>query len=173
MKRQEREAKHALLRRTFRAQLSAAPLKLHERAVLLEIADFLPRSIERGPVEAMVWRRGSRHDTTFRAQLSAAPLKRLWHRPIARHATILPRSIERGPVEAVAWSGVSHSIRPLPRSIERGPVEATMDGAGVVKQISLPRSIERGPVEASTNATTAECGGSAFRAQLSAAPLKQ
>ena len=61
---------------TFRAQLSAAPLKL--RLTIPAHNPIIP----------------------FRAQLSAAPLK---HRPeghLGIHVIGIPRSIERGPVEA-------------------------------------------------------------------------
>ena len=73
---------------TFRAQLSAAPLKLSRRVPHLVLAE-----------------------ASFRAQLSAAPLKQL----VTRMASILPnsripRSIERGPVEASAACGCSGGV---------------------------------------------------------------
>ena len=68
---------------------------------LKEAAHNLPRSIERGPVEAIIPRSDSEPTSIpFRAQLSAAPLK---HDSLLRFgfaAIGLPRSIERGPVEA-------------------------------------------------------------------------
>ena len=60
----------------FRAQLSAAPLKRVLGDWGVRRGDSLPRSIERGPVEAVV-----------NSALSLA-------------GSLLPRSIERGPVEA-------------------------------------------------------------------------
>ena len=61
---------------TFRAQLSAAPLKLRMQAGQ------------------------SGQGSAFRAQLSAAPLKRLAEVVTRHDGGGLPRSIERGPVEA-------------------------------------------------------------------------
>ena len=59
----------------FRAQLSAAPLKqfdaFHGDVYNVDI----PRSIERGPVEASMRGYDKSAAVAFRAQLSAAPLK--------------------------------------------------------------------------------------------------
>ena len=60
----------------------------------------IPRSIERGPVEAAP-KAGSRMD-----------------------GFTIPRSIERGPVEAPFTPRLRHLDEHIPRSIERGPVEA-------------------------------------------------
>ena len=86
----------------------------------------LPRSIERGPVEAFA--RPVHRDLvvpTFRAQLSAAPLKRCGSAIHDRPEISLPRSIERGPVEAMVCTEEKLAEANLPRSIERGPVEAS------------------------------------------------
>ena len=65
-------------------------------------------------------------------------------------------------------------MRPLlPRSIERGPVEAKLLVSGIELYANLPRSIERGPVEAGAVDVGMDRVAGAFRAQLSAAPLKQ
>ena len=61
---------------SFRAQLSAAPLKRPTRCQPGCIVSRIPRSIERGPVEAFL--QNNQHviaGNPFRAQLSAAPLK--------------------------------------------------------------------------------------------------
>ena len=89
-------------------------------------------------------------------------------------SSTLPRSIERGPVEAAARQRVKLPQHPLlPRSIERGPVEALRSPCQTIRRsANLPRSIERGPVEAWTARNALSQGFCAFRAQLSAAPLK-
>ena len=136
------------LRVSFRAQLSAAPLKRCGMGSTGSGAAALPRSIERGPVEARVdGATEGRRRLTFRAQLSAAPLK-LSACGVCARRHVLPRSIERGPVEAVSVE-VTRGVVYLPRSIERGPVEA----CGVMPTAAEPLKT--------------------FRAQLSAAPLKQ
>src|SRR5208282_4297126 len=62
---------------SFRAQLSAAPLKRHVASFCRAGPGVLPRSIERGPVEAEErWFPVLTTGLAFRAQLSAAPLKR-------------------------------------------------------------------------------------------------
>ena len=86
---------------TFRAQSSAAPLKppwLANNPV--ETMD-IPRSIERGPVEAS-------GNLGMGGSGSAS----------------IPRSIERGPVEASVSAPRRQNTNRIPRSIERGPVEA-------------------------------------------------
>ena len=65
----------------FRARLSAAPLKHSVRGLGTTVRPSFPRSIERGPVEAM-------------PVLSAAS-----------RLHCFPRSIERGPVEASLATG--------------------------------------------------------------------
>ena len=60
---------------SFRAQLSAAPLKRLMVGLVVPVVFVLPRSIERGPVEANKERMGLFRLPAFRAQLSAAPLK--------------------------------------------------------------------------------------------------
>ena len=86
---------------TFRAQLSAAPLKRRYQGRGKSDESRLPRSIERGPIEAKLF--GIPYEFrghAFRAQLSAAPLK-LRPLGILLYANAsLPRSIERGPIEA-------------------------------------------------------------------------
>src|SRR5207244_230917 len=84
-----------------------------------------PRSIDRGPIEAI--REWSSKGTFrhFRDRLIAAPLK-LWH-DTAFPSTdyTFPRSIDRGPIEAdkKLLARVIHIV--FPRSIDRGPIEAT------------------------------------------------
>ena len=88
--------------------------------------------------------------------------------------SIIPRSIERGPVEADSRYEDRPAEYSIPRSIERGPVEATWRRLQRIRsRRSIPRSIERGPVEAFDGAEIPGERGCAFRAQLSAAPLKQ
>src|ERR1035437_3148805 len=60
---------------SFRAQLSAAPLKPPDLAGAVHVFRTIPRSIERGPVEAVIAVHIMQSSRTFRAQLSAAPLK--------------------------------------------------------------------------------------------------
>ena len=59
----------------FRAQVSAAPLKLSSLSLSLITTLAFPRSGERGPVEAGGRVGGICPIEDFRAQVSAAPLK--------------------------------------------------------------------------------------------------
>ena len=160
---------------TFRAHVSAAPLKRPRSAESPDKFQDLPRSRERGPVEARQRWRDQALAASFRAHVSAAPLKHelgVWP---GGHPQTLPRSRERGPVEAFqsrrAWS--RRAVLPsaltergpvearrcrhrdgnagpynLPRSRERGPVEANRPCCKIIGLRHLPRSRERGPVEA-------------------------
>ena len=86
---------------SFRARLSAAPLKHALEPGPTNGVGFFPRSTERGPVEAVTLRgRGPDRAGPFRARLSAAPLKHAEIASIIRANCTFPRSTERGPVEA-------------------------------------------------------------------------
>ncbi len=70
--------KPAAGRRAFRAQVSAAPLKRRQAGRWTVLQAGLPRSGERGPVEAQLraYEANCEIEHPFRAQVSAAPLKR-------------------------------------------------------------------------------------------------
>src|ERR1035437_6716617 len=102
--------------RTFRAQLSAAPLKRATWVYRSPSARALPRSIERGPVEAHFTEAAIPTLCAFRAQLSAAPLKHKGRCLKGPALAALPRSIERGPVEA-SPPALAHSNCPFPSAL--------------------------------------------------------
>ncbi len=94
-------------------------------------APSIPRSIERGPVEAtagehtVLQQRGS----PFRAQLSAAPLK---PSPDADSAIIsgsFRAQLSAAPLKLRCSKSLHGVVMNLPRSIERGPVEADQSAA--------------------------------------------
>ena len=102
----------------FRGRKTAAPLK---RGIPTSVAipQILPRSKDRGPIEAR--RLGSLSGllpTPFRGRKTAAPLKprRLPHSTSNQRS--LPRSKDRGPIEARQWPvgpwGTEH-----PSAVER------------------------------------------------------
>ena len=70
--------------KTLRAQSSAAPLKHRQFLPRLRFWTRPPRSIERGPVEAILRAVLLMAYQTLRAQSSAAPLKRVPITPGAR-----------------------------------------------------------------------------------------
>ncbi len=77
---------------------------LFENSGLVEA--LFPRSIERGPIEALIpGQRATAKIQNFRARLSAAPLKLSGLGAGRRlHSSGFPRSIERGPIEAHLYS---------------------------------------------------------------------
>ena len=114
-----------------------------------------------------------KRERSFRAQSSAAPLKQWWQDVQDTRTSHIPRSIERGPVEAETLRVAIHSRARIPRSIERGPVEAVVSSVMNSCMLCIPRSIERGPVEAKKYGFLSTSHRPSFRAQSSAAPLKQ
>ena len=91
----------------FRAHMSAAPLKRFSVAYTFATLAFLPRSHERGPIEADSLPLRTRRQTPFRAHMSAAPLKPEEGREAELLVERLPRSHERGPIEARVTSSAS------------------------------------------------------------------
>ena len=110
----------------FRVQKNAASLKLDHTRTGRYSTYCLPRSKERGLIEAVG------------KPVVTAPL------------VILPRSKERGLIEAwgAKFRGPSN-VRVLPRSKERGLIEARLHQSQAFEGLhSLPRSKERGLIEA-------------------------
>ncbi len=71
-------------RRSFRASMSAAPLKLRVRKFKASTRNMLPRFYERGPIEATISSGTRISRARFRASMSAAPLKLLERMQSAR-----------------------------------------------------------------------------------------
>src|SRR2546426_419421 len=105
-----------------------------------------PRTIVRGPIEAMLADHTEVRAQHFRGRSSAAPLKR--------------------------GSPVHGGVAPVfPRTIVRGPIEALDVHLVIGKRCTFPRTIVRGPIEAWRKAVV--CGTARnFRGRSSAAPLK-
>ncbi len=64
------------------------------------IIGIFPRSYERGPIEALPFRRESSAQHAFRVPMNAAPLKLVIAAASCSAASSFPRSYERGPIEA-------------------------------------------------------------------------
>jgi len=93
-------------------------------AGLTEGDEFIPRSIERGPVEAGC----------------------TWEVP--GENAVIPRSIERGPVEAIGLPWSFAGLPAIPRSIERGPVEAKMyPDKEIVDGVSFRAQLSAAPLK--------------------------
>ena len=128
--------------------IERGPVEAEKRSRVLLESISLPRSIERGPVEARVTRWRPLAWCPFRAQLSAAPLKPGHPRNSTVSRKTLPRSIERGPVEALLDDGAEY--------VGHAPFRAQLSAA--------PLKLGHGDADSD--------GNSPFRAQLGAAPLK-
>ncbi len=191
----------ASLRKTLRALISAAPLKLMARSSVVTaepVTHAHSALYQRGPIEA---RRPGEVDhgvSTLRALISAAPLKpEAWTqhpgrvdalralisaaplKPNCRPRAALsrfhtPRSYQRGPIEAHLRAGDDANERTTPRSYQRGPIEASGSWRLPRKaRQHTPRSYQRGPIEARTRERPWEIRPSSLRALISAAPLKR
>ena len=137
--RREKEVSTGTARKRYRKSSPAIRMR----------GELFPRSIDRGPIEAM---------PVVQAHGCAT--------------NQFPRSIDRGPIEAGSGAMRMCQKRSFPRSIDRGPIEARIGRANRWSCTAFPRSIDRGPIEAGT--TRPETGPSSdFRGRSTAAPLKR
>src|ERR1039457_5809589 len=107
----------------------------------------IPRSIDRGPIEAKCWRAASQSWLQFRDQLIAAPLKRYGSVAHDRNASEIPQSIDRGPIEALSACVPPGQYPQFRDQLFAAPLKLDYFGCG-------------------------HRGGLQFRDQLIAAPLK-
>ena len=89
----------------FRVQKNAASLKHEEHFLGDDLAGTLPRSKERGLIEATRRWANRYNRSSFRVQKNAASLKlQFGHRSLEKSHADLPRSKERGLIEATTFA---------------------------------------------------------------------
>src|SRR2546422_919693 len=93
---------------------------------------MIPRSIDRGPIEACWKMTGHGHGRRFRDQLIAAPLKLLVLIPTGLVDARFRDQLIAAPLKLFPFSRKLRITLPIPRSIDRGPIEAMMLGQGIV-----------------------------------------
>ena len=146
-------APEGVTERTFRAQVGAAPLKRWMRVSVRSTRDHrIPRSIERGPVEAHGVHRTARR-----------PLKR---------TQVIPRPLGRGPVEACSRASDGAQTGAFRARAGAAPLKPMAVSTTLIDAERIPRPRGRGPVEASCAMVTGAPVDAQFRARAGAAPLK-
>ena len=159
----------------------------------------IPRSRDRGPIEArhipgrtagrsrfrdreiaaplkqpVAWRHAGGL-SRFRDREIAAPLKRMMFPRGCGRPSEIPRSRDRGPIEA---RGGDHddigTLPAIPRSRDRGPIEAGWRCSPRCYRFAwIPRSRDRGPIEANPTVRPGLIPRGGFRDREIAAPLKR
>jgi hypothetical protein len=102
-----------------------------------------PRSLERGPIEALPPEMVPTVKTDIRALSSAAPLKRGQRGRHVRRIHRYPRSLERGPIEAakrIWWAASGRYIRALSSAAPlKLCLQAGEDGVHLISALSRAR----------------------------------
>ena len=134
---------------SFRDQLIAASLKLTNQQAGADKDQPLPRSIDRGLIEAgPLGDRVSDRVSAFRDQLIAASLKLDVQAVQVGEAVTLPRSIDRGLIEAPMCAFRLWIRAAFRDQLIAASLKLCLERRVKQRSLSLPRSIDRGLIEA-------------------------